>query len=102
MIELLETLTIPVFAAVVLAAAKPYTGWIAKRYALKRVAGESRYFVGAKVKRLYDPSGGAVILEGATITSLEFGRVELKTEDGLVLPMTVQEFEALHTVMDVL
>ena len=82
------------------ALAKPYVNMLAKRQALKRVNGEPLYVVGAKVDKVIEPTSNALLMRNCVIEDISYGRILLRDEKGRLLPLTVQEFERCHAVME--
>ena len=70
-------------------------------WALARVSGEPRIFVGARLRSLQETGRDSPVLENCTITSLELGRIELQDDDGLVTTFTNEEFEKMIWIFEV-
>ena len=98
--EILSAVFLPVVIAFVALLFQPFQNKVAKKRALDRVEGEPLYYEGAHVSAVYDPVGGAFIMQGGRILSIGFGRMVIQSNEGPKLPLTVQEAEALHIFID--
>ena len=96
-----------IIAPLVLAAVMPiavalsnkWVNRISKARSLHRIENEPLYKAGAKIDTLFEIGVESPRMINATIIAIEFGRVVIEDTQGNQLPMTVQEFENMHAVM---